>query len=103
MQNKINKDELDEYGCFVKNDPSKNSNEKLDSLQSPEDDLQAFGVFVKPKKEGLLRRAEALRQKNEDEAAQTQESLLTEETSSVEETPSVEENPLAEEIGRAHV
>lgn len=61
--------ELDEYGCFVKNDPSKKTDldENLDSLQAPEDDLNSFGAFVKPQKEGLLRRAEAIRQTKADE------------------------------------
>ena len=54
---------LDDYVIFIKNDPSKKteSDDKLDSLQAPEDDLNSFGAFVKPQKEGLLRHAEALR------------------------------------------
>ena len=61
--------ELEEFGCFVKNDPSKKTDldENLESLQAPEDDLSAFGAFVKPQKEGLLRRAEAIRHPKADE------------------------------------
>ena len=72
--------ELDEYGCFVKNDPSKKTDldENLDSLQAPEDDLSAFGAFVKPQKEGLLRRAEAIRQTKADETLQPETEVAAE-------------------------
>ncbi|WP_231365058.1 adenylate/guanylate cyclase domain-containing protein [Treponema bryantii] len=72
--------ELDEYGCFVKNDPSKKTDldENLDSLQAPEDDLSAFGAFVKPQKEGLLRRAEAIRHTKADETLQPETEVAAE-------------------------
>ncbi len=96
MYTKNNKKELAEYGCFVKKDPSKESesNAKLDSLKSPEESMPEalldFGDFVsvpvssietdnqnQTTGEGLLRRAEAIL--NEEKEAEPEKEDLAEE------------------------
>lgn len=76
MDTRIIDEELSGYGSFIKNKPSNqlDSDTELDSLQEVTYTMEDFGSFEAPfkvesEREGLLRRAEAIRLQSENEVS----------------------------------